>query len=200
MTGFTPEQVDAMGEQAGILMAEASAAGDLGIVLAPYAGPPPRAEFFLGLLKTMLEGTGEATGVITLGCGQYSGMVAVDLPVQTVLTALIATREADLLPPVDWVALAMDTYRLNDTDGGEPVAGAATEAFLRGDPNAEEALMALCYAPDGPCYDTSLPYTRTPTGIEWGDVEPEPFATGGAVPDLMRALIHAGPREEREQA
>lgn len=193
---FTDEQIDAMGTQAGALLAEAEASGDLGIVMAPYAGPPARAEFFLDMLKEMIETTGEATGCVTVGCGDYSGIVPINHSVQTVLTALLAARQFEAIPPVDWVTVAMDTYRLKEVDGVEPEPGAATEAFLRGDPNAEEAIVALCYAPDGPSYDVTVPYTRTPTGIEWREAEPHPHESGGAVIDLMHALVNVRTQEK----
>lgn len=181
-----------MSQQAAMLAAIAEADNAGALIIHPYGGPPPEAEFFLGMMREMIESSGEALGVICIGLGPESGMLPLmgHHPVEA-LHELVHLRLAGLIPSVDWVTLAFDTFVKVSTDPNAE-RGDAAKAFRAGDPDAYEALAALCVAPDGPGYDIQQRYTRDEDAVEWDDpVAIEAVGSGGDIPILMRELVLA---------
>lgn len=186
------EHLSAMAQQAALISAMAHADNAGALIIHPYGGPPPEASFFLGMMREMIESSGEALGVICVGFGPESGMLPLmDIPATEALHELVHLRLAGMLPSVDWVTIAFDTY-VSLTDNPSALRGTAREAFKAGDPEAFEALAAMCVAPDGPGYDVQQRYTRTGDAIQWEEpVSVEAIATGGEIPRLMQELVLA---------
>lgn len=163
------------------------------LVMYPYEGPPPPASFFLNMMREMIEETGEAMGCITLGCGAETGTLPLtDVHPVDALYALLKVRLGGLIPKVNWITVSSDTFVLKGVTEDDAQRGSAGEAFLRGDPNASEALMAMCMAPDGPGYDVHQSYVRSDDGVEWGEPE-DVFSdqSEGDIPSLMSQIVLA---------
>ena len=126
-----------------------------------------------------------------MGCGEdgTGTLPLIDVHPVDALHAILHVRLADIIPSVNWVTVCSDTYVFAT---GDPNAerGTATEAFKRGDPDATEALMALCVAPDGPGYNVQQTYVRTEDGVEWGEPS-QPLVHLGEIPALMSELVLA---------
>jgi hypothetical protein len=184
--------LSSLAEQAAMITALAEAENAGALIIHPYGGPPPDASFFLAMMREMIESSGEALGVICIGMGSESGMLPL-LNVHPVeaLHELVHLRLAGQIPSVDWVALALDTYA-KVIDDPNVVRGEAQAAFEVGDPDAYEALAAICVAPDGPGYDVQQRYTRNGHAIEWGEpTQIEAIGTDGDLPRLMQELVLA---------
>ena len=187
------DEVMAMAEAAAEFsrIAEENNAGAL--VMYPYNGPPPPASFFLEMMREMIDSTGEALGSVCLSTGTESGTLPLSNmhPVDA-LHAILHGRMVGVIPKIAWITVAVDTYVLKDVKDPHVERGSAGAAFKRGDPNATEALMACCVAPDGPGYDVQQSYVRHPHGIEWE--QPEDITgnqTGGDIPSLMHQIVLA---------
>jgi hypothetical protein len=186
----TDEQM-AMAEAAAAVTRMAHDHGAGALVLHPYAGPPPPADFFLSLMREMIEADGDAMGCITIGCeNDETGMLPlIDVHPTDALHAILHARMEGLLPKINWVTLAVDTYVFL-TDDPVKGAGSARDAFQAGDPDAHEALVALCVAPDGPGYDVHQTYERDGALIEWGEPDAmQALFSSGDVPFLMNELV-----------
>lgn len=188
---ITQEEAEAMAAVAADFARMANDNGAGALVFHPYGGPPPPPEFFLSMMREMIEFSGEAMGCISVGCGD-EGTGTLPLmgvhPVEA-LHAVLHVRLADIIPSVNWVTMCCDTYVFQTEDVDAP-RGTAREAFERGDPDATEALVAMCMAPDGPGYNVQQPYVKTEAGVEWG--EPYQAITQmGEVPSLMQELVLA---------
>jgi len=147
----------------------------LPIAMIAHQGPPPAAEFYLSLMRSMIEETGQATGCICFGTETVSGMFPlVHCNPQEGLGLLILMRQQGLVDSIAWVALAADSWRKvfpSDVDPEDINKGDLERMHEAGDPEVEEVLIVTCKAPDGPGYDASQGYSRTPDGIEWAEVE-----------------------------
>jgi len=107
------------------------------------------------------------------------------------LHELVHLRLAGVVPSVDWVTLAFDTY-VKITDSPDAERGEPTRAFKAGEPDTYEALAAMCVAPDGPGYDFQQRYTRVGDAIEWEEPVPiQAVESAGDIPLLMRELVMA---------
>ena len=186
------DMLNEMASRAALITALADADDAGALIIHPYGGPPPGADFFLGMMKVMIEETGDAIGVVCLGLGPESGMVPLlNIHPVDALHEVLHLRLADKIPSIDWVAIAFDTYvRLTtDTDAAR---GDATKAFKAGDPNAYEALCAICVAPDGPGYDIQQRYVRSEDSIEWDEPKQvDSISSTGDIPVLMQQLVTA---------
>jgi len=181
-------------DQAVEAMIVALSQGESPIALADYAGPPPPAEFYLSLMREMLDDDGQAMGAVTFGTANESGMLPLaNFDAQEALAMLIAARVVGVIPKVAWVAATSDMWHRRFTDGTTPDDvrhGTLEEMHNAGDTSVTEALMAMCVAPDGPGYDVLQPYTRTEDGIVWGEVENLSEAEHhGALNELMTLLV-----------
>lgn len=179
-------------------MGAAVDAGGVPIAMIPYDGPPPDGEFYLALLRDMIVTTGEATGALTFGTSnRTSGMFPlINVDPQEGLKLLIFMRQQGLIGDVSWITLAADSYRRKfgkDTKPEDIHKGDLEQMAKAGDAEVEEVIMVSCMAPDGPGYDISQPYKRTPTGIEWGEIEhlDPKLSVQGAIHDLMTELVTA---------
>lgn len=177
-------------------MAAALDADGVPMMMIPYSGPPPNAEFYLDLLRYMIERTGGATGCITFGTSDgSSGMFPlVNIDPQLGMSLLIAMRANGLIASVSWVTVASDTYRRvvdDDTDASRVQKGDMELMRMLGDTKVEDVLMVLCVAPDGPNFDLYQKYTKTETGIEWEDVRGSDVPPSGALVELMQTLVAA---------
>lgn len=174
-------------------------AGGVPIVMAAYTGPPPAGEFYLRLMREMLIETGRVSGCIAFGTTDgHSGMFPlVEVDPQTGLSLLIEMRRADIISKINWVTVAGDAYRRVFEDGEvdpDSIRHGDVELMkLAGDEQVEEALTAVCIAPDGPGFDLFQPYVRTEAGVEWSEVEylPDEIKRSGEIPRLMNALVAA---------
>jgi hypothetical protein len=186
---LSAEEIDAMAEVASELAKMAYEHGAGALVFHPYAGPPPPAEFFLSMMREMIDASGAALGCITVGCGHEGTgtLPLVDVHPVDALHAIVHVRLAGVIPSVNWVTVCSDTYVFT-TDDPTAERGTASEAFKRGDPDATEALMAICIAPDGPGYNIRQPYVRGEEGVEWGEPQ-QSDAQMGDVPALMNELV-----------
>jgi hypothetical protein len=189
---YTEEVLASMGQQAALLAQLAHEDNAGALILHPYGGPPPSAAFFLTMMREMIDSSGEAMGCICIGIGPESGMLPLmDVHPVEALHQLVHLRLAGIIPSVDWVTLAFDTYVKISADH-DAERGDATAAFQAGDPDAYEALAAMCVAPDGPGYDMQQKYTRTEDGITWEEpVAIEAVESAGDIPMLMRELVMA---------
>lgn len=167
------------------------------IAMMPYQGPPPDAEFYLTLLRDMIERTGSATGCICFGTTATSGMFPlVNVDPQDGLSLLILLRQQGLLQSVSWVTLASDSWRRKfgkDTKPEDIHHGDLEQMHDSGDPEVEEVLVVSCKAPDGPGYDVSQAYVRKPDGIEWAEIEylDPRIRVEGEINRLMTELVNA---------
>ena len=183
---MTAEEIDEIARLSSKFAQMAHERGAGALVFHPYDGPPPEPGFFLDMMREMIDFSGEALGCITVGCGDEGTgtLPLIDVHPVDALHAILHVRLGGIIPSVNWVTLCCDTYEF-ETDDPDAQRGTATEAFKRGDPNATEALMAICVAPDGPGYNVSLPYVRTTDGVEWGEPR-KAIANLGEVAALMQ--------------
>jgi len=172
--------------------------GTIPLVIEEVVGAtPPPPGFFFVLMRDMVEQTGGATGCVVFGTDDNrAGMVPHDGNVTEVLEGLIALRLSGMFGRVNHVAVGADTwhrcYEPGDFESEGVRHGDLQARAEAGDERVTEALMALCYAPDGPTYCDMQPYTRTEGGIVWGPVEPLPFDRQlGDLPRLMKTLTRA---------
>ena len=188
----TPEEENVLGA-----MTDAINHGGIPVVMIPYAGPAPEGEFYLSLMRDMLNTSGAATGCITFGTTDgTSGMCPlVDLDPQEGLSLMLVMRQSGMLGPVAWVALASDSYRRmfepGEVDIDKIQRGDIEQMAKVGDAKVEEVLMVACCEPDGPGYNLAQPYRRTEAGIEYAEVETMPADAGGGVMTLMQELVTA---------
>jgi hypothetical protein len=188
---MTAEEIEALAEASSEFARMAHEHGAGALVFHPYGGPPPPPGFFLDMMREMIDTSGEALGCITVGCGEggTGTLPLIDVHPVEALHAILHVRLAGMIPSINWVTLCCDTY-IFVTDNPDAKRGTATEAFKRGDPDAMEALMALCTAPDGPGYNVQQPYVRTEDGVEWSEPQ-EAITHMGEVPALMQELVLA---------
>ena len=181
-------------EEMASLMASSMGPGTVGLVMINQVGPPDPGEAYLALMRQMIDETGSATGCISFGTQDASGMMPlVDVDAQDGLRLLIMMRQMDMINPVAWVTLATDTFRrifrMSEVDPATVRHGDIEKMRQAGDTEVEDALMVCTLAPDGPSCDLAQPYVKTETGVEWGEVETNPPSQGGGVVDLMRELV-----------
>lgn len=189
-----PPHIAAMAQAAVGLTQMAHEAGGAALIMHPYGGPPPPAEFFLTMMRVMVETSGDAMGCICIGAGDDAGMLPlVDIHPVDALHEVLHVRLAKGIPKVDWVTLSIDSYDLFLTDqNDERIAKGAMAAFEAGDPDASEALKVICVAPDGPGYDVTQRYVRTGDAIEWEEPEAtESIVSIGEMGLLMNELVLA---------
>ena len=162
---LSEDEIDALAEASSEFARLAYEHGGGALVFHPYEGPPPPPEFFLDMMRMMIDTSGSALGCITVGCGHEGTgtLPLIDVHPVDALHAILHVRLADIIPSVNWIALCCDTYEFETADPNAE-RGTATEAFKRGDPDATEALMAICVAPDGPGYNISSPTSGPRTG------------------------------------
>jgi hypothetical protein len=186
------EDISAMAKAALGLTVMAHEQGAGALIFAPYGGSPPPAEFFLVMMRDMIEATGGATGCIIVGSGDEAGMLPLlDIHPADALHAIVHLRLAREIEKVDWVALAMDTWDFI-TDDATLGRGSAKAAFEEGNPDASEALKVICVAPDGPGYDVTQRYRREDGVVEWEEPEHTySSVSGGDIPALMNELVLA---------
>lgn len=147
---------------------------------------PPEWQWLLKSMRSMMDEDGDGLGIVMAATPTQALMVPAPNGPKDPLTLLLLMRAIGQIDSICWVAVAFDSYvRSAEDDGLSP-----TEAFEQGLPDAREALMAICVAPDGPGFDVQQTYTRTPEGIEWD--EPESLKSqSGRLVDLMHQVVIA---------
>lgn len=172
-------------EQLLAAMTAAIDADGIPVALIPYQGAPPDAAFYLELMRDMINASGSATGAITFGTTDMSGMVPLtNVDPETALGLLLHMRQNGIIETVTWVVVADDTLRR------------MVEIDLRTGERVEtgrevDCLMATCVIPDGPGWLAMQPYTKTPLGVVWGDVEDNAQTEVGNLVELMTELVTA---------
>lgn len=166
-------------------MTAAIEADGIPVALIPYMGEPPEAAFYLELLREMINASGSATGAITFGTTDMSGMLPLtNVDPHTGLGLLLHMRRTGAIESVTWVVVADDTLRRTveiDLRTNERVELSAEQ----------DCLMVTCVTPDGPGWLAMQPYTKTPLGIVWGDIEDSDQGEAGNLIDLMTELVTA---------
>jgi hypothetical protein len=171
-------------EQLLAAMTAAIDADGIPVALIPYQGAPPDAEFYLELMRDMINASGSATGAITFGTTDMSGMVPLtNVDPETALGLLLHMRQTGIIASVTWVVVADDTLR-------RLVEITPTKRTVS---KEEDCLMVTCVVPDGPGWLAMQPYTKTPCGaVVWGEVETDHSSgDAGEVFDLMTELVTA---------
>lgn len=156
--------------------------------------PPPEWQALLETMREIIESEGDSIGMVLAATNCQSLMIPAPCGPTDPIKMVYLMRKTGVMDSVNWVACVADTYvrTVDAIDGnGDPSDGiSATEAFEAGMPDAREALLAICVAPDGPGFHMQQCYLRTPEGIVWE--EPEPLTNvGSGMVALMNEVVLA---------
>lgn len=164
-------------------MEAAIEAGGIPVALIPFQGEAPDQEFYLELLRGMVEATGSATGAITFGAGDASGMIPLtNVEPEMALRLLLQMRQNEVIDPVSWVTVSDDTFR-------RMVEISPDHKTVR---EEVDCLMVVCVTPDGPGWLAMQTYTKTPGGVVvWGEVEQSNADVAGDMVGLMNQVVTA---------
>lgn len=178
-----PEMADALAEGAALAVMVSEASGQV----------PPDWRWLLGSMRSMMDEDGDGLGIVMAATPTQALMVPAPNGPKDPLTLLLLMRAIGQIDSICWVAVAFDSYvrSAEDASGSTDDGLSPTEAFEQGLPDAREALMAICVAPDGPGFDVQQTYTRTPEGIEWDEPDPNMKNQGGRLVDLMHEVVIA---------
>lgn len=174
-------------------MAEAILHGDaVGVIATEIPNlRPPSSEWVLDTLRTMINDDGHCVGMVMAATATMGLMIPVMAGLVDPLLMLVAMRKQGMIDPVCWVTIGADTYVRLPEEGWVDDGLTPTEAFEQGLPDAREAVLAWCLAPDGPGYDVEQVYRRTSDGVEWDEPTRFKERSEGRLMDLMEMVVTA---------